>query len=260
MLKFSKANAKIEKLQKKYTLRKYMKGGRRVYSFDLLSGWSCPFAKDCLSKVYEIDGKRKLVDGKHTKFRCFSASQEIAFPTTYNLRKHNFDLIKSCKTDKDIYDLINESMPKNLGILRWHVDGDFLNAKYFYAAIKVAENNPDKLFYAYTKSLSYWMKYRSLVDNLDNFVLTASYGGKLDHLIKSEGLRYSKVVFSEQEAKDNGLEIDHDDYHAAYPKWKNKSFGLLIHGIQPKGSDASKALQELKKNKVKHSYSRKNND
>jgi len=31
----------------------------------------------------------------------------------------------------------------------------------------------------------------------------------------------------------------------------------LIHGQQPKGSDASKAIKELKANKVKFSYSKK---
>jgi hypothetical protein len=256
MLKFSKANAKIEKLQNKYTLRKYTKNGRKVYSFDLLSGWSCPCAKECLSKVHEINGVRKLIDGKDTKFRCFSASQEIAFPAVYNLRKHNYDMLKPLSKD-EMVELILKSMPEDLGILRWHVDGDFFNQKYFDAAIEVAESNPDKLFYAYTKSLNFWIKRQDKVNSLRNFVLTASLGGRLDHLIDEHNLRYSKVVFSEQEAKDLGLEIDHDDYHAAYPRSKQKSFSLLIHGIQPKGSEASKALQLLKKNKVKYSYSRK---
>jgi hypothetical protein len=40
------------------------------------------------------------------------------------------------------------------------------------------------------------------------------------------------------------MEIDHDDYHAAFGK---KNFALLIHGTQPKGSMASQALQELKR-------------
>ena len=46
------------------------------------------------------------------------------------------------------------------------------------------------------------------------------------------------------QAKELGLEIDHDDTHA----YKGDvSFALLIHGSQPKGSEASNALQELKK-------------
>jgi hypothetical protein len=55
------------------------------------------------------------------------------------------------------------------------------------------------------------------------------------------------VVFSEEEADRLGLEIDHDDSHAADPNWRNLNFALLIHGSQPAGSKASKALQQLKK-------------
>ena len=77
MAKWSKANAKIEALQTVESLKQYLEG-KKVYSFDLLSGFSCPFAKDCLSKATEdSEGKRTIKDGPHTKFRCFSASQEV---------------------------------------------------------------------------------------------------------------------------------------------------------------------------------------
>jgi hypothetical protein len=92
---------------------------------------------------------------------------------------------------------------------------------------------------------------------LDNFVLTASYGGSDDYLIDELGLRSAKVVFSEAEAEKLGLEIDHDDSHAARPSTRNQDFALLIHGTQPVGSEAAEALKLLKKNNVKHSYSRK---
>ena len=75
--------------------------------------------------------------------------------------------------------------------------------------------------------------------------LTASYGGTHDHLIEEFNLRSAKVVFSEAEAAELGLEIDHDDSHAAVTP-RDNSFALLIHGTQPKGSAASVALKELK--------------
>jgi len=61
-------------------------------------------------------------------------------------------------------------------------------------------------------------------------------------------------VFSEAEAVDLGLFIDHDDSHAANPTWRDESFALLIHGTQPKGTEAATALKALK---GKGSYSRK---
>lgn len=255
MLKFSPANAKIEALKRVKELAKYLENDHKVYSLDSLAGHSCPFAEKCLSKVIETNGKRTLVDGPKTEFRCFSATQEVVFPSVYNLRKHNYDLIKACKKDSDIVRLLVESMPKNLGILRFNVDGDFMNPKHFYASINFASLYPDRLFYAYTKSLPYWVKYRSIVDKIPNLVLTASWGGRRDDLITSEGFRSAKVIFHPEES--NGLEIDHDDSHAANPLTKDKDFALLLHGMMPKGSKASEAISRMKKENVTFAYNRK---
>ena len=120
----------------------------------------------------------------------------------------------------------------------------------------MAKAHPDRLFYAYTKSLKYWNQFADMLGDVDNFVLTASRGGRDDDMIDRDNLRESVVVFSEDEAYNKGLEIDHDDSHAAVPEWRHNSFALLVHGVQPKGSKAAEALKILKRNKVKHSYSR----
>ena len=108
------------------------------------------------------------------------------------------------------------------------------------------------LFYAYTKSLKYWDALRNEIP--ENLVLTASYGGRDDWMIEHFDFRFAQVVFSEAEAADLGLFIDHDDSHAANPTWRDQSFALLLHGTQPKGTEAATALKELK---GKGSYSRK---
>ena len=254
MLKFSDANAKLEELYNVPELETWLADGRKVYSLDLLSGWSCPFAVDCLSKVIELPtGKKAIKDGPETEFRCFSASQEVLFPGVYNRRKHNYDTLRGLHLN-DMIHRLNTDLPTDTGILRWHVGGDFFNSDYFFAAINVAMMNPDKLFYAYTKSLRYWLKYREYTEQVHNFVLTASRGGRDDHLIEQEFLRESVVVFSEAEAEEKGLEIDHDDSHAAVPSWRCNDFALLIHGVQPAGSEAGKAVSALK---GKGSYGKK---
>jgi len=272
MLKFSKANAKIEALSQVPELAKYLyKPHNKVYSFDLLSGYSCPFAEKCLSKAVEYvdvtdDGvatsakmRRKIKDGPKTEFRCFSASQEVQYTNVYNLRKANYDHLKMLDTGENVAarmaEEIDYALPVNAGIVRIHVAGDFFNEKYFRAWMMVARLNPTVLFYAYTKSLDYWLRNKSFIPR--NMILTASRGGRLDHKINLYNLREAVVVFSESEAEEKNLIIDHDDSHAARPSLKDNSFALLIHGSQPKGSEASKALQVLRKNKVKHSYSRK---
>ena len=252
MLKFSKANAKTQALANDAELAEYLQGNRKIYSLDLLSGWSCPHAKDCLSKaIVQDNGKRKIKDGRHTQFRCFSASQEVQYTNVYNSRKHNFDMLRKLSCG-EMVDMINQSLPANAGIVRIHVAGDFFSQQYMEAWYTVALLNPKILFYAYTKSLRFWLAINEF-PVLHNFVLTASYGGTHDHLIDEFNLRSTKVVFSEAKAEELGLAIDHDDTHAAKPSLRDDSFALLLHGTQPKDSEASKALKALK---GKGSYSR----
>jgi hypothetical protein len=257
MLKFSPANVKIEALAKVPAIMPFLAGKRKVYSFDLISGYSCPHAHECLSKVaVDANGKKTIQDGPHTLFRCFSASQEAVFPAVYKNRKANFDALRACKDAAGMFRLLAESLPKNVGVVRIHVAGDFFNQNYFDAWLSVALCRPDVLFYAYTKSLPYWI---ARIDQLPaNFVLTASRGGRKDELIEKHSLRSVKVVFSEAEA--GSLEIDHTDEHAANPDTRDQDFALLLHGTQPKNSEASKAIKQLKINGVQFAYSRTPHD
>jgi len=76
-----------------------------------------------------------------------------------------------------------------------------------------------------------------------NYVFTCSSGGKFDHLIAGLGVKKATVVFSQEESDALGLDVDHTDEFAIHGE---KDFGLLLHGIQPKGSKPAKALRELK--------------
>lgn len=225
MLKFGKGNAKIT-----------------ASTFNLPAGWYCPFAKMCLSKSDRATGKVK--DGKHTEFRCFGASAESRSPALRSLIWHNADLLREAghKNVHAMFELINSSLPSSALIRVHSTGGDFFTDEYFQAWCKVAEANPDVIFYAYTKAV-----HCMLFDRPQNFRLTASRGGTEDHLIAEHGLKEAVVCFSEEEAASRGLEIDHDDCHAWKKEYDGKSFALLLHGTQPAGSDASKALQKLKK-------------
>lgn len=242
-IRYAPANAKLSLLEERL--------GVNVYSFDLLSGVTCPFARDCHSKaVLGADGSRSIQDGAHTLFRCFSASQEVAYTNVFLARRANTDAIMplAARSPMAAADALCDALPDDAGCVRIHVAGDFKLLNYFDAWLEVALRNPGRRFYAYTKSIPFWVK---RMDHLPpNFLLTASRGGKADCLIDEHGFREARVVYSEQEADALGLEIDHDDSHAALP---GASFALLIHGIQPKGSDAGKAVRALR---GKGSYSR----
>ena len=238
-LKFGDPNAKLKKMTKKV--------GLVLKTFTLPAGHTCPAAKDCFSRADRETGK--VTDGPDTVFRCFMASAEARSPSLRKLVWHNLELIKEAlKRDAQAgfenmphtSQLINKSLPKKFDIMRVHVGGDYFNKEYLQAWIEVAKLNPDKVFYSYSKSLHLFKQF-ALPENL---VLTASRGGKHDDLIDLHGWKEALVVYSEEEAAERGLEIDHDDTHAAFGE---DNFALLIHGTQPAGSMASQALQAIKR-------------
>lgn len=224
-----------------------------IVTFSLPAGHACPMAKLCLSKVDPDTGK--LADGKHTQFRCFSASTESIFPKARELRWNNFNALRQGNMVETLqYGIDGIKWKKGYKrIIRIHVSGDFFSQAYFDAWVTIANQNTGILFYAYTKALSYWVKRLDSIP--DNFKLTASQGGTQDNLIEQYGLKSAKVVFSLKEAK--GLKIDHDD-SLAYGQ--DKSFALILHGVQPAGSPAAKALSAMKAQGVKGTgYNRKGN-
>jgi hypothetical protein len=237
MLNFGKANAKLIRLQR-------LVGGK-IATFSLLSGVTCPYSKECESKAVENPGgSLHIEDGKNTLFRCFSASQEVLFTNVYNSRKANTENVANLLGQGKFVQQFLTDLPKKTTILRWHVAGDAKTQAYFDAMIEIAKARPNIVFYAYTKSLPFWVK--RINDIPKNLILTASKGGHKDSLIDKYNLRYALVVPTQNEADKLGLPVDHDDYHAYNPETKNQSFALLIHGIQPAGSKWGKAVRALK--------------
>ena len=127
-LTFSQANAKLVAMAKRL--------GLTIKSYTLPSGWTCPAAKDCLSKADRTTGK--ITDGPHTAFRCFAASSESQYKNTRAMVWRNFEAIKNVihnawryKKDqvKAVADLLESMLPKKFDIMRVHVGGDFF--QYF---------------------------------------------------------------------------------------------------------------------------------
>tara|TARA_Y100001963_G_scaffold71453_1_gene99364 strand:- start:5085 stop:5864 length:780 start_codon:yes stop_codon:yes gene_type:complete len=220
----------------------------RIIHFSLPSGHSCPAALKCLAKAHALTGK--ITDGKQQDYRCYAAMQEARHSNIRNQRWNNFQTLRRLGRKK-IFTLLKASLQplhdkyllnhQQRPIVRAHVGGDFFKDDYFLAWMDLARSLHPTQFYAYTKRLDLWVLYKDEIP--DNFELNASKGGKFDDLIELHNLKTAEVVFSLAEAKEKGLELDHDDSHAYKP---GKSFGHLIHGSQPAGSKASKALTTLK--------------
>ena len=233
ILKMSKGNAKLSK---------------DTLILSLPAGLTCPGSSLCKAWVTLKDDKRVLNRGPESMFTCFAASEELRYPNVFKSRKYNYDLINSYVIKKDLKgltDLINRSIQsnkKNITKVRIHESGDFFNILYLKAWLNVAKLNKDIKFYCYSKSLEFFMEV--LLPN--NFYMVASYGSRFDYLIDQGYFsKYSKVVFSENEAIRLGLQIDKDDSLC----FGNKPFALLLHGLQEKNTLSAMALREIKRNK-----------
>jgi hypothetical protein len=224
LLSFARGNAKLEKT---------------TAIFSLPAGFTCPAAMLCLSRADKLTGK--ITDGPKTQFRCYAANSENLFPNVRKSRWANFEKLKG-KSIAEMATLIEASIPrKNITLVRIHSSGDFFNQDYFDAWLLVASRNPHQTFYAYTKALNFWVSRLKSIP--ENFKLVASRGGRYDNLIEAYKLRNVTVVFTKGEARKMKLPIDHDDTFA----WReNKNFALLLHGTQPKGSQAALAWQQIK--------------
>jgi hypothetical protein len=235
-------------MQTKLTFREgNAKLRRGIYTFSLPAGYTCPGAKHCLARAQKATGK--LTDGPSIQFRCFAASQEAVYPTVRAARWRNLEALQGLDVG-GITRAIIDSLPAKAKMVRIHVSGDFYSQNYFDAWLKVAQMRRDVTFYAYTKSLPFWVA--RLAEIPLNLLLTASRGGMHDQLIAEHGLREAVVVYSVEEAAACGLAIDHDDSHAYSP---GGSFALLIHGVQPAGSPAAQSIRILKEKGVTYGYS-----
>jgi len=239
VLGFSKKNAKLE-----------------WPYFSLPAGYTCPFATFCKNfpAKWECPVKgckfkrpaswdKNVKPGPQAEIMCYAARAQGQYPGANIQAFKNLDLLKRVKTKEKMANLIIKSMEyhglANTDILRIHEAGDFFSQEYLDAWIEVAKKMPQTLFYAYTVSLPYYMARKNGLPK--NFKMIASMDKHNEKFILDNGLRYSKVVSSEEEARELGLPIDVDDSVA----WgSDDNFALVIHGSQPKGSEAAQSLKQ----------------
>lgn len=180
-----------------------------VYEFNLPAGHSCPFAKDCKIKVDRHTGKFEKIG---TKFRCYAASAE-RFPGVRESRWKNWEEILAGKEIE---------IPKGATHVRIHGSGDFFSQKYFDQWLEVARKNPDVKFWAFTKSIQFWVNRLGHIPA--NLTLQASKGSLQDDLIERYGLKYAEVFTDIEQARESGMPIDTDD---SYAMTGIESFALL---------------------------------
>ena len=210
MIKFTKGNSYLPK---------------GTWTFNLPSGWSCPHAKECLAFADRETGK--IMDGNQQEFRCYSATTE-RYPSVRKQVWANFDGLKHHKF-AEVVQMLLEALPNKATHVRIHGGGDFFSQNYFDAWLEVCRRRPNIQFWAFTKSLPFWVARKKEIPI--NLSLTASYGGRSDFLIEEHNLRYALVVQSEAEASARSLPVDMHDFHAMR---RGGSFALVENSKRKK--------------------------
>jgi len=172
-----------------------------VYEWNMPSGFTCPSAMECLVKVNRKTGK---FSDRSKSYKCYSAMHE-RFPAVREQRWANFDFIKNGGVPQ---------IPSKAKNVRIHMAGDFYSQQYFDLWLEVCRDNKSVNFWAYTKSIPFWV---NRIDTIpDNLILTASRGGRHDHLIHKHNLKNVEVIKKIEDAE--GRPIDTNDKYARTPK------------------------------------------
>ena len=228
----------------------------------LPAGYSCPAATVCKTKAakpkdekHKFDtfpGGKTIIRGKDNEYTCFAAKEQSFRWDVAKKVWSNFDLlVKALKEGgrAKCAELISRSIDHaglfSTPIFRIHEAGDFFSPDYFLAWCDVAKKYPGTLFYTYTTSIKYWIANRAAIPK--NMRLVASLNASNAKEVLENGLRYSVVVKTPEEAKELGLKIDVDDSLACCT---NDNFALLLHGQQEAGSDMQRMYMLNKKTGV----------
>ena len=127
---------------------------------------------------------------------------------------------------------MNEEIKKKKAThIRIHDSGDFYSVKYLQKWVQIAEFNPSIIFYAYTKSIKFFVN-DLFPDNdtlllPDNMKIIFSEGSKTDELINAREHRHARIFKTSEELNAAGyIDASENDLQAIT---ENKKVGLIFH-------------------------------
>ena len=199
-MKLLTQNAKLKKTS--------IENNMRVLNFSLpayktITGKTvCPFAKDCIKYCYAQKGNYK-------------------YPSVIKGLNNRYEL---SKTDEFIPKMNATIILERPTHVRIHDSGDFYSPEYLNKWVQIANDNKEVIFYAYTKSIKFFIDGLKLPKNLK---IIFSEGSKTDNLINTSKHRHARIFKSKEllnaagyiNASDNDLKAITD----------NKRVGLVYH-------------------------------
>ena len=164
---------------------------------------TCPFAKDCIKYCY-------AQKGNYTRF-----------PIIQQLMEKKYELSKT----ENFINLMNKEIKKKKAkYIRIHDSGDFYSIKYLNKWIQIAKDNKNVIFYAYTKSIKFFINGLKLPKNLK---IIFSEGSKTDNLINTKKHRHARIFKDIKTLLNAGyIDASNNDLKAIT---SNKKVGLIYH-------------------------------
>lgn len=124
--------------------------GNRKIGF--IPSWSLPQVKTC---------NKRLV--RFCMGRCYSNRIKLMFPNVWDMWEHNLWMLENhpVLTELLLRKFLYMALPR---VMRLHVSGDFYSRAYLDMWRRIARDNPDTVFYGYSKMDG--IDHASLPDNL----------------------------------------------------------------------------------------------
>ena len=171
---------------------------------------TCPFADACVKYCY-------AQKGNYTRFPIVQELMEKKYEIS---KQNNFNSLMNAEIKK-----------KKATHIRIHDSGDFYSVKYLQKWIQIAEFNPSIIFYAYTKSIKFFVNdLFTDTDTLllpDNMKIIFSEGSKTDELINAREHRHARIFKTSEELNASGyIDASENDLQAIT---ENKKVGLIFH-------------------------------
>ena len=181
----------------------------KIYTFDIpayktkTGKITCPFADKCVKYCYAQKGAYIWSPAQNKHNENYLATKENNFIDT-------------------VQDEINRK--RKITHIRVHSSGDYYSPKYLDKWVTIARNNPNTIYYSYTKSVK---MFKDLKNKPTNLIPIFSEGGKQDNLIDKNKDRHAKIFNNEKELLQAGyIDASGDDLKALTP---NKRVGLIFH-------------------------------
>ena len=164
---------------------------------------TCPFAAACVKYCY-------AQKGNYTRYPIVQEVQEKKYEIS---KQNNFNSLMNAEIKK-----------KKATHIRIHDSGDFYSVKYLAKWIQIAEFNPSIIFYAYTKSIKFFVDGLLLPDNMK---IIFSEGSKTDELINAREHRHARIFKDIETLNAAGyIDASENDLQAITD---NKKVGLIFH-------------------------------